>query len=50
MEKLNRINGGIYLVLNPGMETGLLLARLADALAGGLLEQLAIRSSAFRYY
>ncbi|MDO3627787.1 thiamine phosphate synthase [Mucilaginibacter sp. BT774] len=37
MEKLNRINGGIYLVLNPGMETGLLLARLADALAGGLL-------------
>ncbi len=36
MEKPNAIHGGIYLVLNPDMETGLLLTRLADALAGGL--------------
>ena len=36
MKKLSTIHGGVYLVLNPAMETELLLARLASALAGGL--------------
>ncbi len=36
MDKPYHITGGIYLVLDPAMETQLLLNKLANALAGGL--------------
>ena len=34
--EVTMLNGGVYLVLNPEMDTELLLTRLADALSGGL--------------
>jgi thiamine-phosphate pyrophosphorylase len=36
METTSQITGGIYLVLDPAMNQGLLLAKLAAALTGGL--------------